>query len=83
LANIVRKKDSGKVILHLVNYSDTVKNLKVQINLENVLDTIDENSITLFSPDRVSKKLESVTLRGKTLEVTIPELKIYNILTVN
>ncbi len=51
LANIVRKKDTGKVILHLVNYSDTVKNLKVQINLENVLDTIDEASITLFSPE--------------------------------
>ena len=83
LANIVRKKDTGKLILHLVNYSKTVKNLKVQINLENVPDAIDETSITLFSPDQVPKELESVTLRGKTLEVIVPELKIYNVLTIN
>ena len=83
LANIVRKKDTGKLILHLVNYSNTVKNLKVKINLENVPDTIDEASITLFSPDMVPKELESVTLKGKTLEVTVPELKIYSVITIN
>jgi hypothetical protein len=83
LANIVRKKDTGQVILHLVNYSKTVKNLRVKINLEYVNDTIDESSITLFSPDMVSKELKSITLKGKTLEVTVPELKIYNVLTLN
>jgi len=83
LANTVRKKDTGKIIVHLVNYTDTVKNLRVQINLENVLDTVDESSITLFSPDMVPKELESVTLTGKILDVTIPELQIYNVLTIN
>ena len=83
LANIVRKKDTGKIIVHFVNYAEAVKNLKVQINLENVLDSINESSIALFSPDIVPKQLESLALTGKTLEVTIPELKIYNVLTIN
>ena len=83
LANIVRKEDSGKVILHLVNYAEMIRNLRVKVNLDNVLDSIDAESIALFSPDPVPKSLKSVAVKGKTLELTVPELRIYNVITIN
>ena len=83
LANLVKKQESGRLILHFVNYAKPVRNLKVSVNLEGLVDSIKKDRIKLFSPDEGSKNLQSVKVKNKTLEFVLPELKIYDVVVVD
>ncbi|UCH09309.1 MAG: hypothetical protein JSU61_08695 [Fidelibacterota bacterium] len=83
LANVVKKLGSEQVILHLVNYSEPVENMKVRVNLEGVVDSIDRDSIILLSPDAVPQEVKVVSIRGAELELTIPRLEMYDIVAIN
>lgn len=83
LANVVRKLGSARIILHFVNYSEPVENLRVKVNLEGLVEKIDKDSIILLSPDSVPQEVTVVSLKGAQLELAIPKLEIYDIVAIN
>jgi len=83
IANVVRKVGTEKIILHLVNYSEPLKNVYVKVNLNGFTKGIDKKSIVHLTPDSVPLKLEGLSVKGNVLEFTIPELEIYNVVTIN
>jgi len=83
IANIVKKRETDRIILHFVNYSQPVKNLKIKINLEGFVNTIKKESVSLLSPDDVGKIVNNIFVEGNKMEFTIPELDIYDIVIIN
>ena len=83
LANVVRKTGSDQIIVHFVNYLSPLKNVGVKLNLEGVVDSVDKDKIKFFSPDLVESQLNSVEVSDKNIEFIIPELEIYDIVTIN
>jgi len=83
ISNIVKKQDSDKIIIHFINYEKNLRNVKVTLNLEDFVNSIDANSLSLLSPDDVEKTVENVRIAGKTVEFTMPALEIYNVVTIN
>ena len=82
-ANLVRKINSDRVILHLVNYHTPLKNVRVRVNLEGIVKQIDARRIRLYSPDRDATELFATSLRGNSVEFVLPELDVYDIVTIN
>jgi hypothetical protein len=82
-ANLVRRQDQKRFILHLVNYDRPAQNLKVKINLGGIADAIDPASLRLYSPDPVSKAVKVTKASGSTVEFQVPELDVYSIITIN
>jgi hypothetical protein len=82
-ANVVKKTDTGRVILHFVNYNTPVKSVRVRVNLDGVLEQIDPKRIQLFSPDGDAKQLNSISVRGTQVEFALPELDVYDVVTIN
>ncbi len=82
-ANLVRKQNQKRFILHLVNYDRPVRDLRVKINLEGIADAIDPASLRLYSPDAVSKAVKVTKASGKSLEFQVPELDVYDVITIN
>ena len=82
-ANLVRKINSDRVILHLVNYHTPLKNVRVSVNLEGIVKQIDARRIRLYSPDRDATELFATSLRGNSVEFVLPELDVYDIVTIN
>ncbi len=83
LANVVRKSDSGKILLHFVNYARPVENLTVNVFLGGILDSIDPGMIRMYSPDAVPREVKNPAVSGTSLSFTIPKLEIYTIVTIN
>ncbi len=83
ISNIVQKRDSDKIIVHFVNYHRNLRNVKVSLNLEDFVGSIDGDRIRLLSPDEVSKSLRNVRVSGKKVEFIMPALEIYNVVTIN
>ena len=83
IANIVKKKGTDRIILHFVNYSESVENVRVQVNLEGFVDRISKENIRLLSPDQVPKEVKGLSIKGKKVEFTIPKLEIYNVVVIN
>jgi hypothetical protein len=81
LANVVKKKNEDEIILHFVNYSETVSNLNVKVNLEGFIDEI--NNIYLLSPDSTPKELNNLIVNGDKAEFTIPRLDIYSLVVID
>ena len=78
--NIVNKRGTNRYILHFVNYNTPVKDVKVNVDLSNIVNGIKENSIQLFTPDKINnKELQNVKYDNTKLSFTMPELNIYNI----
>ena len=82
-ANVVRKTDSGRVILHFVNYHTPLKNVKVSVNLDGVVKRIDSRRVQLFSPDAGVSEIEVGSVHGTQVELVLPKLDIYDIVTIN
>ena len=82
-ANLVRKQNQKRFILHLVNYDRPVRDLRVKINLEGIADAIDPASLRLYSPDAVSKAVKVTKASGRSLEFQVPELDVYDVITIN
>jgi hypothetical protein len=83
LVNMVKKRDTDQVIIHFVNYTDIMNNVRVKLNLEGLFKNYDEKNIRLFSPDEVKEEINSITFEDKQIGFTIPELKIYNMVVIN
>ena len=83
LANVVQKSGRDQVIIHMVNYLNSVKNVQVRLNLEGIVRSIDKEKIRIYSPDGVSEQLSKVIVSDEHVEFVIPELKIYNMIVIN
>lgn len=83
IANVVGKKGTDKIILHLINYSEHLDNIKIKVNLEGYVNNINKESITLYSPDNVPKIIKDISVNGKKIEFTIPGLEIYDVVVIN
>jgi hypothetical protein len=81
--NVVKKTDTGRVILHFVNYNTPLKNVRVHVNLEGVVDQVDLKSLQLLSPDGGARQPSAPTVRGTQLEFVLPELDVYDVVTIN
>ena len=79
-ANIVHKQGTNRYFLHFVNYNEPIKNVKIKVDLKNIASGIKENSLKLFSPDKIDTGLKEVQYENNKLSFTMPELNIYNIL---
>ena len=82
-ANVVKKTDSDRVILHFVNYHTPLKNVRVRVNLDGVVKQIDSQRIQLFSPDGNAQKIGEVFAHGTRLEFVLPELEVYDVVAIN
>lgn len=82
-ANIVKKRGTNRLIVYLVNYGEPLRNVKVKLNLDGFISKIDQKKLKLYSPDNVSTDLREVSINGKKLELTVPELDVYQVLAVN
>lgn len=82
-ANVVKKTDSDRVILHFVNYHTPLKNVRVSVNLDGVVKQIDGKRIQLFSPDGGAKQLSEVSVRGTSVDLVLPELEVYDVVALN
>ncbi|MBZ5615754.1 MAG: hypothetical protein LAO23_17245 [Acidobacteriia bacterium] len=82
-ANVVKKTDSERVILHCVNYHTPLQNVRVSVNLDGVVKQIDTKRIRLLSPDGQPMELKDVSVRGTRLDFVLPSLDVYDVVTVN
>jgi hypothetical protein len=82
-ANVVKKTDSDRVIVHFVNYHTPLKNVRVSVNLDGVVKQIDSKRIQLFSPDGGATKIEVASVRGTRVEFVLPELDVYDVVRIN
>lgn len=83
IANVVRKKGTDRIILHLVNYSKPVENVKVKVNLEGFVNRINKESIHLLSPDSIPQEIKGVFVEGRKIKFIMPKLDIYSIVVIN
>ena len=83
MANIVKKRGTERVIIHFLNYLDKVGELKVSLNLEGVVDTINKEKINFYSPDHAENKLKSIEVNGNNIEFTISDLEVYDMVVIN
>lgn len=79
VGNIVHKRGTNKYFLHFVNYNEPTKNVKVKVDLSNIVNGIAKNSLKIFSPDKITAEIKDANYEGNKLEFTMSELKIYNI----
>ena len=82
-ANVVKKTDSDRVILHFVNYHTPLANVRVRLNLDGVVPHIDGKRIQLFSPDAGIAQIGEVSLRETQVEFVLPKLDVYDVVTIN
>ncbi|HET7209669.1 MAG TPA: hypothetical protein VFI95_24065 [Terriglobales bacterium] len=82
-ANVVRKSNSGRVIVHFVNYHKPLKDVHVSMNLDGVVDRIDSGRIQMLSPDGVARQVKAVSVAGTRVEFLVPELDVYDVVTIN
>jgi hypothetical protein len=83
ISNLVKKKSSGRLVAHFVNYSKPADNVNVKLNLTGVVNKVDPKSIRLLSPDDVSKELKDVSVNGTTVSFTLPRLDVYDVVVIN
>ncbi len=81
-ANLVRKQNQKRFILHLVNYDRPAKNIRVRVNLDGIVDSIKPASLNLYSPDSVAKTVKEIKSAGKSVEFIVPELDVYDVITI-
>ena len=82
-ANVVKKTDSDRIILHFVNYNTPLKNVRVNVNLDGVLKQIDNKRIKVLSPDGGAKGIEILSVRGAKVEFVLSELDVYDVVVIN
>jgi hypothetical protein len=83
VANVVRKTDSDRIIVHFVNYNTPLKNVRVSLNLDGVIKQIDDKRIKVLSPDGEPKAIEVSSVRGTKLEFVLPQLDVYDVVVIN
>lgn len=76
ICNLVRQPQQNRSVLYLLNYSKwPVRGLQVRIQGS-------YSNVELFSPDKVSTQVQMRPERPGHVEVMVPELKIYDVLTL-
>lgn len=83
IANLARKQGSDKLVVHFLNYGPAVGSVNVKLNLAGLVRQINSRSLQLFSPDNVAKELKNVSVKGNVVTFTIPEIDIYDVVTIN
>lgn len=79
VGNIVNKRGTNRYFLHFVNYNEPIKNVKIKIDLNNIVNGIEENSLKIFTPDKINTEIKDIKYNNNSVEFTMSELKIYNI----
>jgi len=79
VGNIVHKRGTNRYLLHFVNYNEPTSNIKVKVDLKNIADSIEDNSLKIYTPDKSSVKLEGIKIDNNKLEFIMSDIKIYNI----
>jgi hypothetical protein len=82
-ANVVKKTNSDRIVLHFVNYHNPAQNIRVSVILDGVVKQIDKNMVRLLSPDDGAKPLKAVSVRGTRLDFILPNLDVYDVVTIN
>ncbi len=82
-ANVVKKADSNRVIVHFVNYHTPLKNVRVTLNLDGIVPQIDSKRIELFSPDDGVTQVKIAAVRGTEVDFVLPELDVYAVVAIN
>ncbi len=82
-ANVVKKTNSDRIVLHFVNYHNPAQNIRVSVNLDGVVKQIDKDKVRLLSPDDGAKQLKAVSVRGTHLDFILPNLDVYDVVTIN
>ena len=82
-ANIVQKRGTNRVIVYLVNYDKPLQDVKIRLNLEGYIPKIDKKKLKLYTPDPVSTEIRDMKIEGRQLELTVPNLEVYQVLTIN
>ena len=80
---MVKKTGSDRVILHFVNYNVPLKDVHVTVNLDGIVKQIDRQRIQLLSPDGGVKPVNVIAVRGTQVELILPELQVYDVVTIN
>jgi len=82
-ANVVKKINSERVVLHLVNYDKPARNIRVSLNLDGVVKQIGRGKIRLLSPDGGARDLTGISASGTRLEFIVSNLDVYDVVTIN
>jgi hypothetical protein len=82
-ANVVKKTNGDRIILHFVNYHTPLNSVHVSVNLDGVVKRIEGKRIQLFSPDGNVAELEATSVRGTRVEFVLPKLDVYDVVTIN
>lgn len=82
-ANLVQKKESRRLMLHLVNYDKPLTNVRVHLNLEGVAGKINKNKVRCLSPDQPTFTPAQIVVQGKSLEFVLPALDVYNVVVID
>jgi hypothetical protein len=53
------------------------------VNLEGVAKRIDSKRIQLFSPDGGATDIVAASVRGTRVELVLPKLDVYDVVTIN
>jgi len=83
IANVIKKDDSDRIFVHLVNYSKPVNNVRVTLHLEDIVKETNASKIQLYSPDSALNEVKKISVHENQIELTIPYLEIYDIITIN
>jgi hypothetical protein len=81
--NTVRKIGSERIILHMVNYDKPVHNVQVMINLDGIVPALSAPAVQIFSPDQVTREVKNLSVKDNRLIFTIPDLDVYDVITIN
>jgi hypothetical protein len=81
--NTVRKVGTDRIILHLVNYDKQVHNVQVLINLDGIVPALITPTVQMFSPDQVARDVKNLSVKGNQVNFTIPDLDVYDVITIN
>jgi hypothetical protein len=81
-AELLKQPDTGKLLLHLINYdaarTSRVENIEVRLRL-----TKEPKEVSLHSPDFEGARTLAYTLREGVLTFTVPELQVYNVVAIS
>ncbi len=81
--NAVRKVGTERIILHVVNYDKPVHNVQVMINLDGIVPALSAPAVQIFSPDQVAREVKNLSVKGNRVIFTIPDLDVYDVITIN
>ena len=85
LGHLTRKPDRRTLILHLLNYDHqhAMKNVKVRLDLNGLVDDLSDWEIKVISPDTSQPQLTGLFLHGTVCEFTLGRIDHYSLVTLS